>query len=68
MTKTRHRFGVFSFYIVPKINKKGGFIDMNQKIPLLRNMFTQICVMFQKFHGYLEGLILKGRLFQKQLF
>jgi hypothetical protein len=48
MTKTRWWFGVFSFYIVPKINKKGDFIDMNQKIPLLRNMFTQICVMFQK--------------------
>ncbi len=34
--------------IVPKINKKGGFIDMNLKMSFLRNMYTQICVMFQK--------------------
>ncbi len=48
MTKDRWWFRVFSLKIVPKINKKSGFIDIKQKIPLLRNMFTQYCVMFQK--------------------
>jgi len=48
MTKDRWWFGVLSFHNVPKINKKSEFIDIDQKIPLLRNMFTQICVMFQK--------------------
>ncbi len=38
MTKDRWWFGVIEFYNVPKINKKSELIDINQKIPLLRNM------------------------------
>ncbi len=48
MTKDRWWFGVISICNVPKTNKKSELIVMNQKIPLLRNMFTQICAMFQK--------------------
>jgi len=41
MTKFRWWFGVITIYNVPKINKKSELIDMNQKIPFLKNLMKK---------------------------
>ncbi len=48
MAKDRKQFCDFLKRNIPKINKKSDFIDMSWKMGLLRNICTQICVMFQK--------------------